>query len=117
MRALDERHHSAFSEGCFYAAFYLCLAAIVLFSDQLLVWLQHGAWVPHRMWLLMAWGGWERPPALLWGLGQPMLDRFWSLIGNCPITVMLGIAALALAVLGLICDPARTRPGTWRIAH
>jgi hypothetical protein len=117
MRVLDQRHHSVFSEGCFYVAFYLCLGAIVLFSYQLLIWLRHGAWMPHEMWLFLKWGGWEQPPSLLGGIGQPVLDRLWSLIGNCPITVVLALMAVAIALLGAMRDPVRTQPAVWRNAH
>jgi hypothetical protein len=106
-----------FSEGCFYVAFYLCLGAIVLFTDQLLTWLKHGAWMPHQMWLLLKWSGWEQPPSLLGGVGQPVIDALWGLIGNCPITLVLTLAAAGIALLGVMRDPMRTRPAAWRNAH
>ena len=117
MRVLDQRHHSLFSELCFYVAFYLSLGTIVLFSYQLLIWLRHGAWMPHQMWLLLKWAGWEQPPSLLGGSGQPVLDRLWDAIGNCPITVVLAPLAVGIAMLGVMHDPGRTQPAAWRNAH
>ena len=117
MRVLDQRHHSMFSEGCFYIAFSLCLGAIVLFTDQLLIWLKHGAWMPHQMWLFLKWGGWDQPPSLLGGIGQTLLDRFWGVMGNCPITIVLVLAAAGIAALGVMRDPVRTHPVAWRNAH
>ena len=117
MRVLDQRHHSLFSEVCFYVAFYLCLSAIVRFSYQLLIWLRHGAWMPHQMWLFLKWGGWDQPPSLLGGIGQTLLDRFWGVMGNCPITIVLALAAAGIAALGVMRDPVRTHPVAWRNAH
>ena len=117
MRVLDQRHHSLFSEVCFYVAFYLCLSAIVLFSYQLLIWLRHGAWMPHQMRLFLKWGGWDQPPSLLGGIGQTLLDRFWGVMGNCPITIVLALAAAGIAALGVMRDPVRTHPVAWRNAH
>lgn len=117
MRLQEDKSHSAFSGGCFYAAFYLCLGAVVLFGYQMLLWFRHGAWVPHQMWLVLIWSGWERPPSIALGYGQPAIDRIWSLIGNCPITIVLCVLALVAALIGFAFDPSRTRPAAVGDAH
>jgi hypothetical protein len=53
----------------------------------------------------------------LGGIGQTLLDRFWGVMGNCPITIVLALAAAGIAALGVMRDPVRTHPVAWRNAH
>jgi hypothetical protein len=117
MHMQEERRHSAFSGGCFYAAFYLSLGSIALVGYQTLVWLRQGAWVPHQMWLLLIWARWEQPPRIVWGQAQPALDRLWGLLGNCPISMFLGLLAMSIAFIGYLRDPSRAPPPRLRDAH
>jgi hypothetical protein len=117
MRTSNERTRSAFSSACSYVAIWLCAAALALLGYQVLLWLRHGAWVPHQMWVVLSWTGWERPPSIWWGLGQPTLDHIWALIGNCPITIALCALSIVAAVIGFLGNSSRLETGSLRGAH
>jgi len=108
---------SPYSAGCFYAAGYLCLAAVFLIGYQFLVWYRGGAWIPYHMWLILESTGWQHAPSVPVGRAQATLDWVWDLIGNCPITLALCAAALSAVGIGVIWEIASTRAAELKDAH
>jgi hypothetical protein len=117
MSVEDIKSRSLLSTLCISTAFYLCVGAFGMFFDQLLFWFRQGAWVPHQMWVVLNWTGWQQPPAVFSGSVQSTLDRLWVLVGNCPVAVLLSGLALAAAVTGCLTHPAPKSTGTLRGAH
>jgi hypothetical protein len=117
MSVEDIKTRSFVSSLCISAAFYFCVGAFAMFFDQVLFWFRQGAWVPHQMWVVMTWTGWQQPPSLFPGAAQSLLDRFWVMVGNCPIAVLLSFLALAAATTGCLTHPTPKSSGTLRGAH
>ena len=117
MSVQDKNSRSSFASGCFYAAFYLCIGATLLFAYQAVQWLREGAWIPQQVSTLLGWLGLQQPPAILWSVARSSTDRVWGVLGNCPITIMLSAVALCAALLGYAIHPASKAQGPLRGAH
>lgn len=108
---------SILSIGCFYAAGYFCLGALLVLGYQTLFWYRQGAWLSYRMWVLLEWAGVERSPSAPMTRIQPFFDWIWQSFGNCPITIAFSVATVLVAVLGFVRETTYIRAVELRDAH
>jgi hypothetical protein len=108
---------SILSTGCFYAAGYFCLGALLVLGYQTLFWYRQGAWMSYRMWVLLDWVGVQHSPSAPVTRVQPLFDHIWQSFGNCPITIALSLATVVVAALGFVRESAYARAVELRDAH
>ena len=108
---------SILSTGCFYAAGYFCLGALLVLGYQTLFWYRQGVWLSYRMWVLLDWVGVQHSPSAPVMRAQPLFDQIWQSFGNCPITIALSLATVVVAALGFVRETTYARATELRDAH
>ncbi len=109
---------SSLTTGCFYVAAYLGFGAACTLTYQWALWLRSGSWFVYDMSAILSWLGWQRAPSLGLPMVQPLIERGWEALNNCPISLGLAFAAVAVSLLGLAWSAVATaRDGALRNAH